>query len=209
MSWLVDFQGPILREEGSHPRPKVRIHPSMSWLLDVSVYGRASFPFWSPTVKCIEWLCRIWQANYPRAIWCRWMKNLWYLWSRLSSDALIWRCTWSQCMLCTSSSCFIMIFELAGIWPNLVVHISWQGRSQIYAALNPFFFRRHWQSFQIESLRFFKYAIPSCLLAPFLWIFNLIETPLLFQTFYFQPWSMVAFCIYGQIECLGQISWGS
>lgn len=45
--------------------------------------------------------------------------------------------------LCTSSSCFIMIFELAGIWPNLVVHISWQGRSQIYAALNPFFF---WQT---------------------------------------------------------------
>ena len=73
----------------------------------------------------------------------------------------------------------------------------------------PILFRRHWQSFQIESLRFFKYAIPSCLLAPFLWIFNLIETPLLFQTFYFQPWSMVAFCIYGQIECLGQISWGS
>ena len=40
-------------------------------------------------------------------------KNLWYLWSRLDSDALIWRYTWAQCICCTSCSCFIMIFELA------------------------------------------------------------------------------------------------
>ena len=96
-----------------------------------------------------------WQANYPRTTSC----NLWYLWSRLTTHLKMHMS--AMHLLCTSCSCFIMIFELAydPIWSNNF--FTKEGNiSELILVNNSFFCKINWV-FRLSLQGLLRDDIPS------------------------------------------------